>query len=143
MLSPVSDQLFVYSSLRKGFQQSAYSYITQFFTFKNKAKVKGVLSDLGNQAVATPANGDAFIVGELYELKNNVDFSYAIGQLDGYEGLIAEQDEKPLYRRELTTVFTDDGSAIKAWIYWYNGDVSGMPVISSGDVLEYLESKKH
>jgi hypothetical protein len=27
-------------------------------------------------------------------------------------------------------------------VYWYNGDVTGKPVIESGDVLEYLNNKK-
>ncbi len=50
-------------------------------------------------------------------------------------------DEVQLYRREVTEAFVN-GQVIHAWIYWYNGDVSGRPVIASGDILEYLRDKK-
>jgi gamma-glutamylcyclotransferase (GGCT)/AIG2-like uncharacterized protein YtfP len=141
MTSLTSHRLFVYSSLRKGFHQHAYDYVTKFFSFVCTAKVEGILNDLGNMPVATPAGKNTFIKGELYELNNQAAFSWVFGQLDDYEGLIATQDEQPLYRRELTTIYKDDGTVTDAWIYWYNGDVSGKPVIDSGDVFEYQESK--
>ncbi len=142
MESPASHHLFVYSSLRKGFHQSAYVYITQFFSFVSTAKAKGILSNSGSEPVATPAAENFFIKGELYKLNKEDDFSWVFGQLDDYEGLDTEQGEQPLYRRELTTVYKDDGSVTDAWVYWYNGDVRGKPVITSGNVLEYPELKK-
>jgi gamma-glutamylcyclotransferase (GGCT)/AIG2-like uncharacterized protein YtfP len=30
----------------------------------------------------------------------------------------------------------------RAWIYWYNGDVTGKPVVASGDMLEYIKARK-
>ena len=135
MKSVISQQLFIYSSLRKGFHQDVFSYITQFFSFVSAAKVKGILSVIGSDPVATPATEDYFIKGELYKLNNEDHFSWVYGQLDDYEGLDSLQGEPSLYRRELTTVYKDDGSVTDAWIYWYNGDVSGTPIISSGDIL--------
>jgi len=41
----------------------------------------------------------------------------------------------------LTEVYNNN-QATTAWIYWYNGDVSGKPVIESGDVLQYMAEKK-
>jgi gamma-glutamylcyclotransferase (GGCT)/AIG2-like uncharacterized protein YtfP len=35
-----------------------------------------------------------------------------------------------------------NNEVIPAWIYWYNGDVSGKPVVASGDILEYMKAKK-
>lgn len=142
MKSSTSNQLFVYSTLRKGFHQEAYKYLTQFFSFVSTAKMKGVLTDLGNLPVATHGAENSFIIGELYSLNNDQDNSYVFGQLDDYEGLIPELGERRLYRRELTTIFKDDGSVTEAWVYWYNGDVSGKPVIASGDALECLEPNK-
>ena len=142
MNSPASQELFVYSSLREGFHQRTFDYITKFFNFVSTAKIKGILSDSGSEPVATPAAENSFIKGELYKLNKEDDFSWVFGQLDDYEGLDTEQGEQPLYRRELTTVYKDDGSVTDAWVYWYNRDVSGKPVITSGDVLEYPESKK-
>lgn len=141
MESNVSRFLFVYSSLRKGFHHEAYNYITQFFNFVSEAKVKGILSEIDGEPFASPGYDDSFIIGELYELKDEHDFSFVFGQLDDYEGVIAEPDEEPLYRREIIEVHQNDGEIIHAWIYWYNRDVTGKPRIPSGDVLEYKKSK--
>lgn len=140
MKSQASNHLFVYSSLRRGFQHGAYDYIKQYFTFISDGKIKGFLNDLGDKPVATPTEENSFIIGELFEL-NIDDASYVFGQLDDYEGLITEFGDRPLYRRELATVYKNDGTSAEAWVYWYNGDVSGTPVIASGNVLDYLKSR--
>lgn len=136
-----SDYLFVYSSLMQGFKNPKYDYISTYFSFVGKAKVKGILSDLGDNPVATPVSGNHFIKGELYKINNTDNFSFAIGQLDDYEGVRPEADETRLYKRALTTAYNEDGSAVNTWIYWYQGDVAGKPVIASGDVAEYIQSK--
>ena len=137
MESSISKQLFVYNSLRKGFHQHTYEYMAQFFRFVCPAKVKGIVSDVDGEFFATPGDGNSFIKGELYNLNDEHDFSYVFGQLDDYEGLIVEQGEKPLYRRELIRVHKDDGEVTDSWIYWFNGDVSGKPVITSGNIIEF------
>src|SRR5258708_39782896 len=98
-------QLFAYGSLRRGFHNTAYEYISRFFSFVAEAKVKGQLFDMGDYPAAIPTSGDTFITGELYVVKLENEFSWAIGQLDDYEGLNAEADEVQLYRRELTEVY--------------------------------------
>lgn len=132
--------LFVYGSLRSGFHSPAYEYISRYFNLVGPAKVKGKLFDLGEYPAAIPTNDDAFIIGELYVIKNEAEFSWALGQLDDYEGVDVEQDEKQLYRRELAEVFIND-KVVTAWIYWYNGDVEGKPIVSSGDILDYIQKK--
>ena len=132
--------LFVYGSLRSGFQSPAYEYISRYFNLIGAAKVKGKLFDMGSYPAAIPCTDDHFITGELYEIRDESEFSWAIGQLDDYEGVNVESDEIQLYRRELTDVFINN-EVIPAWIYWYNGDVSGRPAIASGDLMEYLNSK--
>lgn len=136
MKPPLSKYLFVYSSLRKGFHESSYHYITQFFSFVSKGKVNGIASNVEGELFATPADTNSFIEGELYQLNDEHDFSYVIGQLDDYEGLIVEEGEKPLYRRELTIVYKDDGEITDAWMYWFNGDVSGKPIIAPADIVD-------
>ena len=141
MTNPVNHQLFVYGSLRRGFHSNAYEYISRFFTFVAEAKVKGNLFDMGDYPAAIPAPGDNFIAGELYVINQENEFSWAIGQLDDYEGVNVEANETQLYRRELTEVYFND-QVTNAWIYWYNADVSGRPLIESGDLLQYLQQKK-
>ena len=134
-------QLFVYGSLRSGFRSPVYEYISRFFTFISEGKVRGKLFDMGNYPAGIPTNENTFIAGELYAAKGEAEFSWAIGQLDDYEGVNVEPDEMQLFRRELTEVYSNN-TVTHAWIYWYNGDVSGRPLIASGDLMEYLQQKK-
>ncbi len=134
-------QLFVYSSLRHGFHNPAYNYITQYFSFVCHGKIKGILSDLGEFPVGTPTTQNSFIEGELYAIKKDDEFSWVIGQLDDYEDVNAEEDKTPLFRRELTEVFLDKNESTYAWVYWYTEDVTGKPIIASGDVTEYFREK--
>ena len=140
MNSSAVDQLFVYGSLRSGFKSPAYEYIGRFFSFVSEAKVKGKLFDLGSYPGGVPAE-DKFIIGELYKIKDRSEFSWAIGQLDDYEGVSVEPDEIQLYKRELVEVYVNNITT-PAWIYWFNGRVEGKPEIESGDLIQYIQQKK-
>lgn len=131
--------LFVYGSLRSGFHHPAYDYITKYFNFVANAKVKGLLYDLGEYPAAAPSGDEVFIIGELYKFKDDTEFNWAIAQLDDYEGLNTEAGETPLFRREITTAYHSDiPEETQAWMYWFNGDITGKPLVASGDVLEYF-----
>ena len=132
--------LFVYGSLRSGFHHPAYQYISDYFTLVGDAKVKGILYDMGAYPAAIETGEDKFIIGELYKIKNEDEFGWAMGQLDDYEGLIVEEGETPLYQRAKTPVWIKDHLQ-EAWIYWYNSDIQNRPVIESGDVLQYWKQK--
>lgn len=140
MTNPGVYQLFVYGSLRSGFRSPVYEYISRFFKFIGEARVKGKLYDMGSYPAGVGTSEESYIIGELYQAKNEHEFSWAIGQLDDYEGVSVEADEIQLYRREVTDVYIN-GEVTKAWIYWYNGDIAGRPVITSGDLMEYLKNK--
>jgi gamma-glutamylcyclotransferase (GGCT)/AIG2-like uncharacterized protein YtfP len=131
--------LFVYGSLRRGFQNPVFDYIKNHFTFVADGRVQGCLYDLGSYPAAVPAT-DYTIVGELFAAKSEEDFNWAISQLDDYEGLNPEVGDQALYRRELVLVQHQDQSTT-AWIYWYNGSVAEKPVVESGDVMDYFKSK--
>ncbi len=133
-------QLFVYGSLRSGFRSPAYEYISRYFSLVGNARVRGKLFDLGTYPAGIKTNDNTFIVGELYSIKNENEFAWAIGQLDDYEGVTVEPDEVQEYRREITEVHFNN-SITHAWIYWYHGDVSGKSLIQSGDMIEYMGRK--
>ena len=135
-------KIFVYGSLRSGFQSPAYNYISKYFTLVGNAKVKGLLFDMGDYPVATSTQEDKFIVGELYTIKNLEAFDFAIAQLDDYEGLNTEEGETALYKRSIGEVYIANTTE-KAWIYWFTGDISNRPIVESGDVLKYVEQKKN
>ena len=133
-------QLFVYGSLRSGFRNPAYHYLTKYFHLAGDAVVKGKLYDMGDYPAAVATDDDKFISGELYIINNPVEFGWAIAQLDDYEGLNVEAGESPLYKREAVQAFTK-GQGSNAWIYWFNGNISGCPEIISGDLMQYLQQK--
>jgi gamma-glutamylcyclotransferase (GGCT)/AIG2-like uncharacterized protein YtfP len=130
--------LFVYGSLRSGFQSPAYEYISRHFNLVGPAKVRGKLFDMGDYPAGVPVREDLFITGELYAIKNELEFSWAIGQLDDYEGVMPESGESSLYRRELTMV-SCDGKDCEAWVYWYNGETGDRPFLESGDIMDYIK----
>lgn len=132
--------LFVYGSLRSGFQHPAYAYISRYFELAGTAKVSGELFDMGDYPAAIPSAAGQWITGELYTIKHNDEFPWAIGQLDDYEGINGEPDEPVLYAREKASVIIND-QAVEAWIYWYKGDVSERPRIECGDLLLYMQQK--
>lgn len=135
--------LFVYGSLRKGFKNPAYNYVSRYFSLvSSNAKANGVLYNMGTFPVAKSTTENKFIVGELYTIQNKDEFSFAIAQLDDYEGVFAEEGELPLFNRDKTIVYFD-GLAVEAWVYWYNGNVSGKKIIESGDVLQYFAEQKN
>ena len=133
-------QLFVYGSLRSGFRNPVYHYLTRYFHLVGEAVVKGKLYEKGEFPVARPTEEEKFISGELYAINNPSEFAWAIEQLDDYEGLHVEDGETPLYKREATMAYIG-GAGSTTWVYWFNGDVANSPVIESGDLLQYLQQK--
>lgn len=131
-------QLFVYGSLRKGFNSPAYEWMSRYFNWESAGKIHGKLYDLGEYPAALPCQEEAYIVGELYSIKNEDEFDYAMAQLDDYEGIYDNEDGGgPLYRRDLVSVLLNDGSHGTAWVYWYARSIEGKPWLPSGDILDY------
>ncbi len=132
--------LFVYGSLRSGFNNPAYTYISKYFTLVGTAYTKGKLYQLPEFPAGVPTNENYHIKGELYAIKVPAECSWAFAQLDDYEGVQAEEDELPLYKRALTSVKINDQDE-QAWVYWYNGSVEQGQFIAEGDLLAYLKQK--
>lgn len=138
----VSHYLFVYSSLLKGFNTPEYEYVSRYFDLVGNGRTRGILSDKGGILVGTPVAEDRYIHGELYKIKFPNLFSFAIGQLDDYEGVNPEKDGPPAqYKRDLTTVNLPSGQNVVSWIYWYAQSIEGLPVVESGNVLNYLKTR--
>ena len=139
-MSTTSYKIFVYGSLRSGFRNPAYEYLTRYFKYSGEALVKGKFFDAGSHPVALATNDEHFILGELYTMNSEEEFSWAFTQLDDYEGLNVLVGEIPLYKRSMVEVYQNGETQI-AWIYWYNQSVDGMPEIETGDVMRYLQQK--
>jgi gamma-glutamylcyclotransferase (GGCT)/AIG2-like uncharacterized protein YtfP len=83
---------------------------------------------------------EVFIKGELYEHKKDSDFSWAIEQLDAYEGVNPEEGEPMLYKREVVKVYYKN-EVTEAWIYWFMGRIDDQPLIASGDIFDFVHQK--
>lgn len=132
--------LFVYGTLLSGFHHPAHAFVSSHFTLKGPARVQGKLYDLSEYPGAVPTNEAVYLEGELYQVNDESEFTYAIGQLDDYEGVLVDPPETPLFRREAVTVFIQNTTSA-AWIYWCNLPVSGRPLIPTGGLLTYWKQK--
>jgi gamma-glutamylcyclotransferase (GGCT)/AIG2-like uncharacterized protein YtfP len=139
-MNTISHNLFVYGSLRSGFKNPAYEYLTRYFSYAGEALIKGQFYDAGTHPVAIATSNEDMIVGELYSLNNNEEFSWAFEQLDDYEGVHVEAGETALYQRAIVQVFQEH-KIIDAWVYWYNGNTESLPKIETGDLVQYLQQK--
>jgi gamma-glutamylcyclotransferase (GGCT)/AIG2-like uncharacterized protein YtfP len=134
MLQPIH-HIFVYGTLRSDYHHNAHEYIARFFTLAGKGRVRGKLYDAIEYPAGVPTEENYQITGELYEIKNAVEFDKAMQTLDEYEGSYDQPGEPALFRRELIDVHLDN-EIVKAWIYWYNRPVAGKKWIASGDILK-------
>ncbi len=135
-------QIFVYGSLRSGFNAPAFEYISRYFQLVAPAKVRGLLYDMGEYPAAVPTTEDQFLIGELYAIQQEEEFAWALEQLDEYEGINESPEDSPVsFKRALVEVITESGNSI-AWIYWFSGSIADKSLIASGDVLEYLHQQQ-
>jgi gamma-glutamylcyclotransferase (GGCT)/AIG2-like uncharacterized protein YtfP len=141
-MKATTHKLFVYGSLRSGFKNDAYNYLTSYFEYSGEAKAKGLFFEKENIPVAVSTTENKFIVGEVYTLKNEEEFSWAFEQLDDYEGLHVLPNEQPLYKREIIEIIQND-IIDSAWVYWYNGSIETLPSIETEDLLQYLSTKNN
>ena len=143
MLNDINGQLFVYGTLRSGFHHSAYEYISRYFSLVSAtAKTKGRVYNLGSYPAAIPSNEDYFIIGELYKIIREEELSWALAQLDDYEGVNVEPGETALYQRSIATIYLPE-QITTANVYWYAGDITNYPIIESGDILAYLQQQNN
>ncbi|MBV8461483.1 MAG: gamma-glutamylcyclotransferase [Candidatus Eremiobacteraeota bacterium] len=116
--------LFIYGSLMRGFE--LYHYMMGA-TFIGQGRVQGTLVSLGRYPGLIAGAGD--VHGELYQLEDPAQLE-ALDDLEEYDPERPEQSE---YTRTEREIRLDDGRTCSAWVYIYNRDTKGCPVIVSGD----------
>jgi gamma-glutamylcyclotransferase (GGCT)/AIG2-like uncharacterized protein YtfP len=134
-MSAAIQYIFVYGTLRSDYHHKAHGYIARYFTLKGRARVRGRLYDCIEYPAGLPDEGNFFITGELYEIKDASEFSQALQVLDEYEGSYDSPGEPALFRREFVKVVYRE-EEVPAWIYWYNRPITGCQWIGSGDILK-------
>src|SRR5438270_11343764 len=105
-------RIFLYGSLRSGFHNTFYNYISRHFILDGLGSVQAKLYDLGEYPGAVPCTEDYFITGELYHISQYEQFELIMKQLDDYDGLFVATNEAPLFRREAVHVLFQNTTAI-------------------------------
>jgi gamma-glutamylcyclotransferase (GGCT)/AIG2-like uncharacterized protein YtfP len=134
----VADFVFFYGTLMTPFNRPGRQRVNPKMAFVGRGTIHAALFDLGIYPAAIPTPDGSTVWGEVYEM---LDPALVLATLDEIEGYRAAEPERSLYVRVLTDVVLDQGSAVQAWVYFYNAPLGRAQRISSGDYLEHLNVK--
>ena len=129
------DLLFVYGTLMSRFHNVYAIALRQSSTFVGAAtycgKMYRVTGPRGSLVypVVVPSDGtEAIVHGELYRIGSRI----VLDRLDAYEGCAADSPQPHEYRRAVADVMLEDGVAVKAMLYVFQGSVVALPLITDG-----------
>lgn len=132
-MTQTSRHLFVYGTLRKGFDHPMACFLAERADHLGGARAPGLLYDLGRYpGMLDPAEPGDWVYGDLFALH---DPAATLDALDRYEGCPLP-GEPALFERGLVAVTRDTGEAVTAWVYRYAGPVSEGQRLASGDYRE-------
>jgi gamma-glutamylcyclotransferase (GGCT)/AIG2-like uncharacterized protein YtfP len=135
MMSAERDFLFVYGTLRRGYQNPFAATLAAEATFVSEGTLRGRLFWLGSRDFVYPGatsepETDSFVKGEIFSFATE---SSLLSVLDAYEGVGPVQTESPEYVRQRVSIETTSGS-VSAWAYVYARPITPALVeIPSGD----------
>jgi gamma-glutamylcyclotransferase (GGCT)/AIG2-like uncharacterized protein YtfP len=127
-------RLFVYGSLRSDAPRErqaarrAYACLAAGAVREGKATISGRLYAPDWFPAFVPDEGGK-VWGEVWRIDN----PGLLATLDGYEG--------EAYVRETGQATIEDGSRVTAWTYRYVADLAGVPLIASGDYLDWVRTR--
>jgi gamma-glutamylcyclotransferase (GGCT)/AIG2-like uncharacterized protein YtfP len=133
----VADLVFFYGTLMAGFDRRRKAGIDSKLTYVGRGWIGAALFDLGLYPAAIPSP-EGQVWGELYEI---TDPDAVLAGLDDLEGYRPGLPDQSLYTRQQTDVRLPDGSASRAWVYFYNAPLGRAIRIQSGDYLEHVRGR--
>lgn len=131
---PCVGRLFVYGSLRsdaprdRQSSRQAYDELAAGAILEAKATISGRLYAPDWYPALVPGAGGS-VKGEIWQVES----ADSLSRLDAYEG--------SAYVRQTCLAMTADGRQVTAWTYCYVGDPSGVPLIASGDYLDWVRTR--
>ena len=129
----MSDLIFVYGTLMRGFDHPMSKLLASGSDFIGEASCRGRLYMVAHYPGLLHATAEGDIVhGDLFRMR---DPDKLLAVLDDYEGIGPEQEQPTLYLREMLPVTLGDGSVTEAWSYIYNRPVIETKRIASGRFL--------
>ncbi len=135
--SPEVATLFVYGTLRRGFENPFARHLRREAGFLSAATLRGAfLVDVGAYPGLLLCDDPArTVTGDLFRLPGNP--TPVLAALDAYEGCSGDPARPGEYVRQTAPVTPHHGPALDAWIYLFNRDTTGLPVVPNGDYLAY------
>jgi gamma-glutamylcyclotransferase (GGCT)/AIG2-like uncharacterized protein YtfP len=130
----ISDLLFVYGTLMRGFDHPMAKLLSGSADFIGEAKCQGRLYRIKHYPGLVLSDDPADTVfGEVYRLRAN---EALLREFDMYEACGEGFPEPTEYVRKMLKVTLEDGTVSEAWTYLYNWPVTRLPRIVSGRFLE-------
>lgn len=137
MIIPHHQRLFVYGSLRSdlgrlrpGQSEPAYALLAGNASPQGPASISGRLYAPAWYPGYVPDTASR-VRGEMWAIND----SSILAKLDAFEG--------ELYIRDRCEALLDDGRQVTAWTYRYVADTGGVPLIASGDYLDWVKKRIH
>ncbi len=122
------DLMMFYGSLQKGERPYDKLNLAQMLEFVGDCTFRGDLRDMGWYPACVP--GDRIVHGGIYRVLD----AAVVGILDQFERFDPKDRQGSLYLRIRMQLLDPD---IEVWIYMYNQDVTGRPVVESGHWLQH------
>lgn len=133
----MSNFLFVCGTLLPELVPDHLRALVRSFKPLGEGTVRGRLYDLGEYPGAVLDEEAVSVVrGRVFELPDDPSVLEA---LDDYECVEPNDLAASLFIRNTATAKMANGEELACWIYTYNRDVTGKPVIEDGDYLAYRE----
>ncbi len=130
----MSDRLFVYGTLMRGFDHPMARLLSRSADFLSPARCRGRLFLVKHYPGLVLSDDPADIVfGELFRLRSAAEL---LRELDMYEACGEGFAEPTEYVRQMLAVTSADGIEGEAWTYIYNWPVAQLARIASGRFLE-------
>jgi gamma-glutamylcyclotransferase (GGCT)/AIG2-like uncharacterized protein YtfP len=130
----ISDRLFVYGTLMRGFDHPMAKLLSGNADFIGEARCQGRLYRIKHYPGLLLSDDPADIVfGELYRLRAR---DALLCEFDMYEACGEGFAEPTEYVRQMLSVTLADGAKSDAWTYVYNWPVSDQSRIASGRFME-------
>jgi gamma-glutamylcyclotransferase (GGCT)/AIG2-like uncharacterized protein YtfP len=130
----ISDRLFVYGTLMRGFDHPMAKLLSRSADFIGEARCRGRLYLVKHYPGLVLSDDSTEVVfGEVYRLRACDEL---LREFDMYEACGEGFPPPTEYVRQLLQVTLNDGSASEAWTYIYNWPVTRLPRIASGRFLE-------
>jgi gamma-glutamylcyclotransferase (GGCT)/AIG2-like uncharacterized protein YtfP len=130
----ISERLFVYGTLMRGFDHPMAKLLSRSADFLGEATCCGRLHLIKHYPGLVRSDDPTDMVyGELYRLRER---DALLAEFDMYEACGAGFPEPTEYLRTMLQVTCADDTASEAWTYIYNWPVTNLPHIASGRFLE-------